>query len=317
MATPDRLFTRSELVLEARARGHRITTSLIEDWVNLGLLDQAQRHGRGRGRGVAAGWSRHQRDLLLDLLARREQVRPSVKTLAKVPVGIWVYFGDEYIPLRQVRRALETYAGIRRRPRLNHRSVAARLIWRIARPGARRQAVIDLVEALVESGRAGRLDVEALASLLDEVVGPPQPDAQLDGRRLLAIYAARFAARTRFHELEDWHFRWARAFHWWASKEYAAEWPVLAADPRFGPLHERPSLESGFNEACGNLLQILGMALMLNDAALPEPLKLEAWRTGRARLTVHSGEAARLGLVGPAPGGILLSAQITLDDHAA
>jgi hypothetical protein len=306
------------MVLEARGRRHAITESLIDDWVGHGLLDQAQRRSRGRGRGVAAGWSRHQRDLLLDLLARREQVRHSVRSMAKVPVGVWVYFGDEYVPLRQVRRALETYAGIGRpTQRLDHRPAATRLIHRIARPGARRQAVADLVEAIVESARIGRLDTEALAPLLDEVVGPPEPDAQLDGRRLLAIYVARFAARARFHELEDWHFRWARAFHWWASKDYAAEWRTLAGDPRFGLLHERPSLESSFNEVCGDLLQILGMALTGSDAALPEFLKLDAWRAGRARLTVETGTAARLGLVGPSPNGILLSARITLDGRAA
>lgn len=139
-----RLYTRRQLVLEARARGRHVTESLIDDWVGLGLLDQAQRRSRGRGRGVAAGWSRRQRDLLLDLLARRQQLR----------------------------RALETYSAIgRRRPRTNDRPIAARLIRRIARPAARRQAIGD-------SGRSGQLDAEALAPLLQEVVGPPAPTAR-------------------------------------------------------------------------------------------------------------------------------------------
>lgn len=223
-----------------------------------------------------------------------------------------------WIPLRQVRRALETYAGIGRcPPRADYRPTAARLIRGIARPDAPRQVIDDLVEGIVESAGSGQLDTEALAPLLQEVVGPRAPDEQLDGPRLLAIYAARFAARARFHELEDWHFRWARAFHWWASQRYATEWRALASDRRFGSLHEPPSLESALNDICGNLLQILGMVLTGHDAVLPEFLWVDAWQTGRARLTVETGKAARLGLAGPSPDGILLGARITLDGDAA
>ena len=103
-----RWYTRQQLVGFAARHGHRITPRLIADWVAVGLLDKGTPRGRGRGKGKSYLWPENQAQLLALLLEKRgDASRP---TLCNIPVVLWLLWGDAYAPLRQVRRALRTWA---------------------------------------------------------------------------------------------------------------------------------------------------------------------------------------------------------------
>jgi hypothetical protein len=97
----------SDLTAAAAAAGYAIKPRLITDWASIGLLDRPDPRGRGRGRGKSYTWPAAQRGLLLTLLRHHGTVPRPV--LCNIPVGVWLIFGDEYVPLRQVRRALGTW----------------------------------------------------------------------------------------------------------------------------------------------------------------------------------------------------------------
>src|SRR4051794_29590144 len=104
-----RRYTADDLVRLAARRGHSgATQRLITDWAAKGLLDRPLSPGLGRGAGSEKGtWSERQAELFITLLDKRRETK-QIPTLCNVPVAMWLYFGPAYVPVRQVRRALET-----------------------------------------------------------------------------------------------------------------------------------------------------------------------------------------------------------------
>lgn len=279
-------FTRAELVAAARAAGHPIDEKLIDRWVTAGLLNLAQSSGRGDRRGVERRWPDSQRLLLLRLLDQHRTAR-ELTSLANVPVIVWAIWGDDFVPLRQVRRALETYARVdpRRKP-YRGRAWARKLVTRIAKPGTTGHQRDALADALLRALERDALDDPDLARRFADVVGPADPAAQADGPRMLSTIRAQWAGRARFAEFTDGHFRWARAFFLYAQADYSVARPVLAADPRFGRLHQPFTLQAIANEACHTVLLLLGLSVTAPvDENLQPPLQLAPWLEGRARLT--------------------------------
>lgn len=146
---------------------------------------------------------------------------------------------------------------------------------------------------------------------IDEVLRAGH-EQQTDGRRVAALYEMRFAALSRFAEIGHWQIEWARGVYWWSQKDYADTWRELAGDPRFGKLHQQPTVESLFQSACVDVLQILGFALFNLDHALPPQLKLGQWRSGKASLVVNTARFHQSGLVGPRTDGLILGATFSL-----
>jgi hypothetical protein len=100
-------WTRRQLADGAEERGLSVTERLITAWVQNGLLDQPRRRGTGRGSKPAV-WSDHQANLFFALLGHRDRYR--ISDLTNIPIWLWLNYGDDYVPTRQVRRALRTYA---------------------------------------------------------------------------------------------------------------------------------------------------------------------------------------------------------------
>lgn len=310
--------TQAELVAAARAAGFSIDEKLIERWVGAGLLDMAQTDGRGDRKGVGRRWPDSQRDLLLSLLGHHRTAR-ELTTLANVPVIVWAIWGEDFVPLRQVRRALETYARVDRRRRpWRGQAWARRLVTRIAKPGTSGHQRDVLAEALLHALEHDSLDDPALARRFADVVGPADPDAQSDGPRMLAIVKAQWTGRARFHEFTDGHFRWARAFLLHAQADYAVARPTLAADPRFGPLHQPFTLQTVASEACHSLLMLLGMTMSERiDENLEPPLQLAPWLEGRARLATRVAEVGSLSGAGfSIPAGLSIEVSVEISPPA-
>lgn len=272
-------YSKSDLLGEARRRGYHVTSSLFDDWVGHGLLDRGAARGRGQGRGKDYRWSVGQRELFVLLLKKRRSVA-RIRPLANVPVWIWLVRGDDWIPLRQVRRAMETWAEVSRpSPRHDYRAAATSLVATLARPDASQAACRTLVEALVESARTRRFEPGLLDPLLTGVVGAPDATAQLDGPRTSRLLALGIEARLRFHEANDEAFRWAQAVYRYTRARYGQERATLAVDPRFGSLHADGGLEATVNEACQDLLRLIGFWLSDSEASgLPPSLRPGAWR---------------------------------------
>jgi hypothetical protein len=279
-------YSQGQLIAESRRAGYAANGKLIERWVTLGLLDQASAIGRSRGKGVDRRWPEGQRQLFLSLLRHHEHAR-TVRALTNIPIFVWLLWGEDHIPLRQVRRALETFGQVTRdRQAYAGRAWATELVRNLARPGAPARAKQILAEELVDSVRDGVLHETELRHWLVEVVGPADPSAQTDGPRAYELIRVQFSFVARFFDLTDGHFRWARAFYLYGQADYASAHRTLAADPRFGKLHEPFDLEHIANRAANDLRLVLCLGLDggPSDPATPEALRLETWIAGRARL---------------------------------
>src|SRR5207249_3910280 len=105
--------TDEDLLREAHERGFTdVTPRLVVDWVQKGLIDQPTKTGRGigGGRGTRKGtWSNRQRDLFLREVDQHHDGAKKIATLCNLPVFIWLWGGEEEVPLRQVIRAMATY----------------------------------------------------------------------------------------------------------------------------------------------------------------------------------------------------------------
>ncbi|GAA2530696.1 hypothetical protein [Winogradskya humida] len=96
----------------ASLRGHDVGPRLLTDWVARGLLDHPQKRPLGHARGsLPAIYTPQQRDLFLALLDKRRDGAKHIKTLAKIPIWFWLYYGDDWVPTRQVSRALKSWLG--------------------------------------------------------------------------------------------------------------------------------------------------------------------------------------------------------------
>ena len=104
-------YTADDFLRTADAAGMPRKVPWLRSFVRDGLLDQPEKHGLpGQRGGRAPGtWPRTQFQLFLALLDQMQKGVRQTATLCNVPVSIWLYFGPEYVPVRQVRRALGTY----------------------------------------------------------------------------------------------------------------------------------------------------------------------------------------------------------------
>src|SRR5439155_25393907 len=82
--------------------------------------------GKGGGRGTRKGtWSQFQRDLFLREVDQHHAEARKIATLCNIPVFVWLWYGDDWVPLRQVIRAMATYRRAYRKGSANAGRIAA------------------------------------------------------------------------------------------------------------------------------------------------------------------------------------------------
>jgi hypothetical protein len=279
-------LTRKGMVAAARDASYSdVSDRLVTDWVSLGLLDEPERtaRGKGQGRGAFYEWPETQRDLFLTLLAQRPDA-PSRAAMCAIPVGIWMYWGDEWIPLRQVRRALRTWWDRPGRIGWQRSLEAARLVVDTLAPAGTSRAAKSELRELV----AGALEnhvfpreaiTESVRQLLDArssdgAWGPYRtpPSEVVDGMWSMAV------AIDRYQELTDGMFYEARSRLRPIMMSYAADWPTLSRQPGYGQSYEQPTWEFLINRSPPQLLAGLGLQLLAQeDRRSLGPVPIQNW----------------------------------------
>ncbi len=302
----ERRYTRQDLIAEAQAAGYTISGRLITDWVQLGLLDQPERHGLGRENGSIAYWPERQHHLLITLLAKRQE-GAHVGPLCNIPVWLWLWFGDEYAPLRQVRRALQTWGEFQGIPRkgaswTRARHAASEFIGQVGHPKAKVKDRKALQEGLAQMLSQGRFDGDRLLPLVRRVFDPRGTGVprgpiggQLSPEDLVNLFKGRYLVLQHVETPSDSLFEWARFFYLSSLQSYLKDRPYLATDLDFGKLFTEPELSDIINNACLSVVSTLGLALvMLSDwpiGALENP---QTWIAnhlqGRITRTAFEGQ---------------------------
>ena len=267
--------TIDDMVVDAAAAGYTATARLIRDWTQHGLLDHPRKRSAGKGHGSApALYPASQRNLLLTLLHHR--AGQSISSLARIPVGIWMYWGDEYVPLRQARRALMTWLGDPRSSKLRARETARAILGQLDNPRATPQARRDLVDVLTDVSYTGRPDFERMEQAVRAVFEPGSttvrraighPAAPVMTESMIGITKARLAAVSALTagKVTDEALFQARDAHLFAYAEYAARQPVFAAasPPGMPQLYAPVTAEDTLSNCCGNLLSVIGLEIHL------------------------------------------------------
>jgi hypothetical protein len=280
--------TVDDLVADAAAAGHAITVRLIRDWTQAGLLDQPRKRPAGRGRGSEqALYPANQRQLLLTLLSKRPG--QGISSLARIPVGIWMYWGDEYVPIRQARRAMQTWVGNPRVSMRRARETAKTILGQLDSPAATPAARRELRKVLTDIAYTGQLDADQLERAVFDVfepgthrirraIGHPQAPLMVDS--VIEVTKARLAAATDLAagRVTDDAFYQARHIHLMAYAEYAVNQPAFAGStpPQIPDMYEPVTAEKAINDCCVHLLTTIGLEIMypqratqLRAAAIP------------------------------------------------
>ena len=173
--------TKTDLVADAAALGVTVSERMITDWVEVGLLNAPTRTGAGRGKGSKpAQFPANQRQLFTTLIRKRAETNKTSQ-LARIPMYLWVCWGDDYVPTRQARKAFRTWAKDTLRVGVENAQANARaIVEQVAADNAPQQEVTELTNLLTQVAHQGRLDDPAqLEYLLDIVIDPNGTDQRL------------------------------------------------------------------------------------------------------------------------------------------
>ena len=291
--------TISDMVADAAAAGYEANERLIRDWTQQGLLDSPQRRPAGKGHGSAAAlYPASQRELLLMLLHQRPG--KSISSLARVPVAIWMYWGEEHVPLRQAHRALlrhlgdpqaRTYARDATRASQDRaRATAQTVLRQMDNPRATPAARRELLDVVAEAAWTGQPDFAALERAITAVFDAGttrihraigHPAAPITSQSMIISVRARLAAVTALtsKRVTGEMLTQARDTHLFEYAEYMAMRPALAtaAPPGAPELYAPVTMEDTLANCCGHLLSALGMEILF-------PQQAEMMRQARASM---------------------------------
>ncbi|OIK02633.1 hypothetical protein BIV25_03385 [Streptomyces sp. MUSC 14] len=276
--------TIDDLVADAGEAGYKVTARLVHDWVAKGLLDKPTRRPKGRRGSDKALHAINQRKLFLLLLEKRQQM-PKIPSLALVPLNLWLYCGDEYVPTRQAVKALRTWLRDGLRNKDVAREGARGMLQQLDHPLATDTARNRLLRLLTDVGYTGRFDREELAGAARAVFEPSSafagtgliravghPEAALTLENFLTHLEAMCTAirRIRDGDLDTGLFERVRLVHRGTKSEYLARRSefAAAASGTLAAAFAEPTLNDLANGCCRELLTIVGYEILRADGRL-------------------------------------------------
>ena len=296
-------YTAAEMVGEARQRGLAATVRQVRDWTDLGLLDHPKVRGRGQGLGVEATWPEEQLGLFLRLVEMRKEMT-RIAPLCNVPVWTWLYFGERWVSLAQVRVALRTWEGLTDTVSLKAARRTARQLFDIDGSRVRwgdkgwlldevatllaysprgldegEKALLEAVHKLVDLGASG------LVPTLDGMALTPEAYVELLKARI------RGCGALRTDGLEDSLLHWAR----YAALRSRAGYQSYIAN--FGTAEAKtgltiPSIQALVRSSCLTVVTLLGLGLeRLGETENLSHDHPEVWRSQNLRSIIHSQPA--------------------------
>lgn len=191
-----------------------------------------------------------------------------------------MYWGEQYVQLPQVRRAMRTWLGD---PRVSGRqalATAREILRQLDSPAATAAARRELIEAVSESAYTARIDFEQLERAVRAVFEPGSdqirravghPAAPMTADSMIETVKARCTAAQRLIDgkISDQEFLAARHAHLVGYAEYAMQRGRFAAmAPVDHPdMYEPVTAEIALNSCCGHLLTTLGLNSLYPEAA--------------------------------------------------
>lgn len=271
--------TIDQLVADAARHGHQVGVRLIRDWTERGLLDYPQRRPAGKGHGSRpALYPASQRNLLLTLLHHRSANK--IKSLARIPVCIWTYWGDEFVSAAHALRAMNTWLGDPRVSLAQARKSAQELLRRLDNANATIASRRELLDTVSKIAYTCHADYPRLERAVRDVFEPGHdrirralghPVAPMMADTIIDVIKARLTAvnRLKAGRISDEEFRQARHAHLVTYAEYAAEQPQLAAaaPAAHRDMYEPVTAEHALINCCGDLLTTIGMSILYPDIA--------------------------------------------------
>ncbi|WP_329321643.1 hypothetical protein [Streptomyces sp. NBC_01262] len=268
--------TIDDLVADATTAGHRVTLRVVRDWIAEGLLDSPQRRTKHRGSDKALH-TVNQRKLFLLLLDKR-QAMPKIPSLAQIPLGLWLYYGDAYVPTRQAVKALGTWLRDGARNQTVSRDGALRMLAQLDHPLASdtdRRRLERVMTEIAYSSRFGPREKDELTRAARAVFEPKSvfrvsgmvravghPAAPLTVERVVAHTEALCAAIAHVRNgcLDAARMERVRQVHRNTMPDYLAQRPALAAaaPPALAQAFAEPTLDYQLNNCGQQLLTILG-----------------------------------------------------------
>jgi hypothetical protein len=275
-------YTADDFLSAANCAGLPRSKPWLRSLVRDGLLNQPDKHGvSGQRGGRAPGtWPRTQFQLFLALLDQMQKGVRQTATLCNIPVSIWLYFGPEYVPVRQVRRALGTYgAQYRTTSARRGRQTALRLALLFGSgPDMSRQDRDRLVGAVVSATRSGTFDRDLLIAAAGRIFDPERrgrtagPDrARLSPEAWVRTIEARLTALDRVDGLDEQVFEDARLAQDRHLAEYIKLQPGFERDRETGAMFEAVTFEQLVNSACIDTLTILGFLELAREQSPTTP----------------------------------------------
>lgn len=271
--------TLDEMIEDARASGFDIQKRTVTDWIARGLLDRPSRHGAGRGSHPGLH-SEKQRKLFLLLLTKREEM-PKLPALALIPLTVWLWWGDEWVPRRQAVKALMTWFADGARSKAVCRDAALALLQQLDHPMASETSRARFVRTFARiSYQGGMSDVDRaeLESAVRAVFEPPNVFGTMGMMRAVGphtlplttetVLEQASAVATAIQRLRDRHVTdelldQAKALYQQSKQEYAKLRPALAAntDGSLSRLFSDRTVDDEFNSVGNDLVFILGLLL--------------------------------------------------------
>jgi hypothetical protein len=192
-----------------------------------------------------------------------------------------MYWGDDYVPIRQARRALMTWIGDPRASKRRAREVATAILDQIDSPEATPRARRHLLDVLTQASYTGRLDFDQMERAIRDVFEPGyvkqirkavgHPSAPLMTDSMIGLLEARLTAvkELKANNVTDEALIQARDAHLFFYAEYVAKQPLLAvaSPPGTSQLYGPVTAEDTIRDCCSHLLSAIGLEITCPDQA--------------------------------------------------